>query len=173
SRQLRCDAGPGRGRCLHPRLASPLQLVANQPSAAPEPCPPRSPPATRRPAPRRTSSAARSSWPLPRPMPAARAPARRPSRARSGGRTAPWSWRWCQLYTLRSSIRGGRHRRSEPFTIGIRRLTIRHHRLTLRTHIVMRDAAVATLDETETGRERSPYIINSALRTLQVLHAFA
>ncbi|HET8985535.1 MAG TPA: IclR family transcriptional regulator [Trueperaceae bacterium] len=37
----------------------------------------------------------------------------------------------------------------------------------------MRDATVATLGETEVGRDRSPYIINSALRTLQVLHAFA
>lgn len=37
----------------------------------------------------------------------------------------------------------------------------------------MRDDAVAKLEDSGTGRERSPYIINSALRTLQVLHAFA
>jgi IclR family acetate operon transcriptional repressor len=38
----------------------------------------------------------------------------------------------------------------------------------------MRDEAVAILDEdAEAGRQRNPYIINSALRTLQVLHAFA
>jgi DNA-binding IclR family transcriptional regulator len=49
-------------------------------------------------------------------------------------------------------------------------LTARPSRLTLRTHIVMRDTMVPLND---TGSERNPYVIASALRTLQVLHAFA
>jgi DNA-binding IclR family transcriptional regulator len=50
-------------------------------------------------------------------------------------------------------------------------LTRAADRLTLRIHIVMRDAAAPTI---EPATERSsPYVIASALRTLQVLHAFA
>ena len=70
-------------------------------------------------------------------------------------------------------MRSSYDRDAHVFIIGARRLTRPRERLTLRTHIVMRDNATLTITETTTDRERSPYVINSALRTLQVLHAFA